>query len=95
MKEEVPGSWCGKIEYTAQPAWCAINDVNFQLWENDGSGSRIKTINSCHKTVCSTAERISYYPALGQQIFDTDLNKMLVCTNPAKKIWVDFSGNEI
>ena len=94
MKEEVPGSWCGKIEYTAQPAWCAINDVNFQLWENDGSGSRIKTINSCHKTVCSTAERLSYYPSLGQQIFDTDLNKMVICINPNKKLWVDSLGNE-
>jgi hypothetical protein len=31
---------------------------------------------------------------LGQQIFDTDLNKMLICTDPATKKWVDFNGNE-
>lgn len=95
MKEEVPGSWCGKIEFTAQSAWNAINDVNFHLWENDGSGSRIKTVNNCHKTVCSTEERESYFPSFGQQIFDTDLNKMLICINPDKKIWVDFSGNKL
>ena len=95
MKEEIPGSWCGKIEYTAQPAWCHINEVDFQLWENDGSGSRIKTINSCHKTVCSTKERMSYFPSLGQQIFGLDLNKMVICIDPSKKRWVDFAGNEI
>lgn len=95
MKEEIPGSWCGKIEFTAQPAWCALNEVNFKLWESDGSGSRIRTVNSCHKTVCSTKERMSYYPFIGQQIFDTDLNKMLVCVNPDTKKWVDFMGNEM
>lgn len=45
-----------------------------------------------HKTVCSTAERESYYPTLGQQIFDTDLNKMLVCIDPENKKWVDMNG---
>ena len=95
MKEEIPGSWCGKIEFTAQPAWCALNDVNFKVWESDGSGSRIITKNNCHKTVCSTEERNSYYPMQGQQIFDTDLNKMLVCIDPDKKLWVDFLGNKV
>lgn len=95
MKEEIPGSWCGKIEFTAQPAWGAINDVNFKLWESNGSGSKIKTINNCHRTVCSTSERNTYYPSLGQQIFDTDLNKMLVCIDADKKLWVDFLGNKV
>lgn len=95
MKEEIPGLWCGKIEYTAQPAWCSINEVNFKLWEDDGSGCRIKTINSCHKTVCSTEERNSYYPSLGQQIFDTNLNKMVICIDPSKKLWVDLMGKEV
>lgn len=95
MKEEVPGSWCGKIEFTAQPAWCSLNEVNFKLWESDGSGSKIKTTNHCHKTVCSSKERMSYYPFVGQQIFDTTLNKMVVCIDSDRKRWVDFMGNEI
>ena len=78
MREVYPGTWCGKIEFTAQPAWSCINTEDFKIWENDGSGSKIVTRNSMHKTVCSTAERESYYPTLGQQIFDTDLNKMLI-----------------
>lgn len=92
MKEELPGSWCGKIEFTAQKAWCEINSVNFKLWESDGSGCRIQTRNSCHKTICSTAERNTYYPMFGQQIFDTDLQKMVICVDPDQKTWVDFNG---
>lgn len=95
MREEFPGSWRGSITYTAQPAWCATNTPDFQLWENDGSGAGFVTRNACHKTVCSTKERLSYYPSLGQQIFDTDLNKMLVCIDPHNKVWVDFMGTRV
>lgn len=93
MKEVYPGTWRGNIDITIQPAWCHTNAADCQIWENDGSGSGIKTRNSCHKQVCSTKERLSYYPTLGQQIFDTDLNKMVVCTDPHAKKWVDFNGN--
>lgn len=95
MRETIPGTWCGTIDFTLQPAWCALNSVDCQIWENDGSGSGIKTRNGCHKTVCTTEERLGYYPTLGQQIFDTDLNKMVICTNPENKIWVDFMGNPV
>ena len=95
MREEIPGTWCGSIDFTAQPEWQMLNDPSFKLWESDGSGVGIKTRNNCHKAVCSTAERESYYPMLGQQIYDTDLNKMLVCIDPDNKIWGDFMGNKI
>ena len=95
MRETRPGTFKGQIEFTAQPAWCHTNENNFQLWENDGSGCGFRTRNSCHKLVCDTAERRSYYPMLGQQIFDTDLNRMVVCVDPAQKKWVDFNGNEV
>lgn len=95
MKEVFPGTWCGTIDFTLQPAWCALNAVNVKLWESDGSGSGIKTRNNCHKAVCSTEERLGYYPTLGQQIFDTDLNKMVICIEPDGKRWVDFLGNPV
>lgn len=95
MREVVPGSWKGNIDFTAQPAWNQVNEKNFPVWENDGSGVGIKTRNNCHKTVCDTAERLSYFPMLGQQIFDTDLNKMVVCIDPQNKTWVDFNGNRV
>jgi len=95
MREVHPGTWRGTIDFTAQPAWCHLNEKHFQLWENDGSGRGFKTRNGCHKPVCTTEERLSYYPTWGQQIFDTDLNKMLICTDPAAKKWVDMMGNEV
>lgn len=95
MREVVPGAWCGNIDFTAQPAWSATNSIAFQLWENDGSGVGIRTRNNCHKQMCTTAERLSYYPTLNQQLFDTDLGKMLVCIDPANKVWVDYFGNKV
>jgi len=95
MREVHPVVWRGNIDFTAQPAWCHLNEENFQLWENDGSGTGFKTRNNCHKLICTTKERLGYYPTYGQQIFDTDLNKMLICTDPANKKWVDFNGNEV
>ena len=95
MREVHPGTWCGNISFTLQPAWCALNTVDVQLWENDGSGKGIITRNNCHKDVCGTKERLSYYPTYGQQVFDTDLNKMLICIDPDSRKWVDFNVNEV
>jgi hypothetical protein len=61
----------------------------------DGSGSGFVTRNNTHKIICSSQERRSYCPTLGQQIFDADLNKLLVCINPAKRLWVDANGNPV
>ncbi len=93
MREVHPGTWRGNIDFTAQPAWHHLNEEHFQLWENDGSGTGFKCRNVTHKTVCTTAERMGYYPTFGQQIFDTDLRKLLICTDPANKTWVDANGN--
>ena len=94
MKEVYPGAFCGRIDYTIQPDWHHTNEANFKLWE-DGSGTGFYTTNMVHKTVCSTAERLSYYPSLGQQIFDTDLNKLLICVDTKTKKWVDALGVEV
>lgn len=95
MKETNPGTWCGTVDFTLQSAWCAVNATDVKIWESDGSGSGIRTRNNCHKMICNTKERLSYYPTLGQQIFDTDLNKMLICIEPDNKKWVDFMGNPV
>ena len=95
MREVVPGTWKGNIDFTLQPAHCHTNATDAQIWEADGSGIGIKTRNNCHKTVCSTEERLGYYPTHGQQVFDTDKNKMLICIDAPKKLWVDFNGNKV
>ncbi len=93
MREVYPGTWCGNIDFTAQPGWWQTNTEDFQLWEYDGSGSGFRTRNNVHKQVCSSEERLRYSPFIGQQVFDTTLNRMLVCIDSAEKKWVDFQGN--
>lgn len=95
MREVFPGTWRGNIEFSAQPAWNHLNDPAFALWENDGSGVGFRTRNNLHKLVCGREERLSYYPTLGQRIFDTDCGKQLVCIDPEKRLWVDMMGNAV
>ncbi len=93
MREVFPGTWRGRMDVSVQKKWCALNSVDCKLWESDGSGRGIVTRNAAHKELCTTAERLSYYPTYGQQVFDTDLNKMLICLDPETRKWVDFNGN--
>jgi len=95
MREVHPGTWRGNIDFTLQPAWNHLNDPACKLWENDGSGSGFRTRNTAHKLAATTEERLSYYPTYCQQIFDTDLGKMLICLDPEAKKWVDMLGNEV
>lgn len=46
-------------------------------------------------TICSTKECLEYYSTLGQQNFDTELNKMVVCVELENKKLFDFFGNII
>lgn len=94
MRETRPGTWCGQIGFTTQPKWHAINAVDLPLWAEDGSGRGFRTVNNAHKPACGTAERLSYYPQYMQHIFDTDLNKLLICTDPKTRKWVDANGVE-
>lgn len=95
MRETRPGTWRGNISFTRQPRWNDINSVDEPIWEEDGSGSGFVTRNNAHRTVCGSAERRSYYPQLGQQVFDTDLNKLLICVDPKSRKWVDALGNAV
>lgn len=95
MREVYPGTWRGSIDFTLQPDWCCTNSVDCPIRENDGSGRGIQTRNRAHKTVCTTEERLRYYPQYGEQIFDLTLGKMVLCIDPEKRKWVDFNGGEV
>jgi hypothetical protein len=69
--------------------------VHQALWEEDGSGTGFTTRNLAHKAVGNSEERRKYYPQFGQQYFDTDLGKLLICTDPAKRKWVDAMGKPV
>ena len=95
MREVKPGTWRGNISFTSQPKWHAVNSVDEPIWAEDGSGVGFITRNNAHKSACGTAERLSYYPQYMQQVYDTDLNKLLICTDPAKRMWRDAMGNVV
>ena len=92
MREVKPGTWRGNISFTRQPKWNAVNSVDEPIWAEDGSGVGFVTRNNAHKPACGTAERRSYCPQYMQQVYDTDLNKLLICTDPARRIWRDALG---
>ena len=95
MRETRPGTWRGQIGFTTQPDWNAVNSVSLPLWAEDGSGSGFRTVNNAHRPACTTAERKSYYPQYMQQLFDTDLNRLLICIDAKNRVWVDANGNKV
>ena len=95
MREVRPGTWRGNISFTRQPRWNAINSVDEPIWAEDGSGTGFVTRNNAHRPACGSDERRSYYPQYMQQVYDTDLDKLLICTDPAKRIWRDTMGTVV
>lgn len=89
--EENRGDYVGHIDYVANYGYHTPNSVEIPFWE-EGSGINFKTVNNVHKTVCSSAERESYYPQIGQELFDTDLQKKLIYTADG---WKDMFGNRL
>lgn len=86
-REETPGQFRGHINFAQ---W--EGRVNTKFWE-EGSGVGFETINDNHKKVCSSSERNNYIPFIGQEVFDTTLNKKVTCVNPSCRKWVDSNGN--
>lgn len=88
--EETPGTWRGRIEYTIQSSYSGGgNDVSVPFWEDDGSGVGIDSRNQAQLRACATGVRNGYAPNFYQQLYDTTLNKLMICTDPANKTWVE------
>lgn len=85
-----PGTFHGEITYTTQVQ--GNNSATVPFWK-DGHGTRFITRNSAHRLACSSSVRRGYAPNYLQRIWDTDLNKEVICTNTANKEWRDTMGN--
>lgn len=94
-KELTPGEWYGEIYYTIQSSFSnnSKNDVTIPFWSNDGSGVNIKTVNQAQLQRTTKSVLSTYAPNYNQVVYVTDINKPLICTNPATKEWRDFAGN--
>lgn len=89
--EENPGDYVGHIDYVANMGFHNENSPKIPFWAKE-SGKNFDTVNNVHKKVCTSAERQSYAANIGQEIFDTDLNKKLVYID--YNVWVDAFGNK-
>lgn len=101
-KEDIPGQFCGKVIYNAagvrntsineNPPLIYTNRTDIKFWE-EGSGINFETVNLTHKQSCSTEERKKYYGNLMQKLYDTTLQKLLICIDTSTQKWVDVNGN--
>lgn len=90
--ELVPGTFHGEVSFTMQVGGTNVTDKKF--WK-DGHGQRFITRNSAHRLACSTTVRNGYAPNYLQRIWDTTLNKEVVCVDTANKTWKDTMGNTV
>lgn len=100
-KEDIPGQFCGKVVYNAagigntsvneNPPLIYTNRTDIKFWE-EGSGINFETVNLAHKQSCSTEERRKYYGNLMQKLYDTTLQKLLICVDTSTQKWVDVNG---
>ncbi len=97
--ETTPGQWYGFIDYSIMnfdegtEMWLK-NDPAKRFWAA-GSGVNLKSKNNAQKQMCTTAERLGYAPNYMQQVWDTDKNKLCVCIDPEKPLWVDAMGKKV
>ena len=97
--EKVPGTFCGRIEYTrtkgddnASPRVPWNSAVDSPFWER-GHGHGFFTRNMFHKLACTTSERNSYAPDYMEHIWDTTLGKEVICVDETNRVWKDAAGN--
>lgn len=95
--EETQGQWFGEITYSGTTT---VNDngytnsVKLPFWK-DGHGHNVMTRNLAHSFICDTDTRKSYKASFGEKIYDTTLNKSLICINETSQIWVDSNGLQV
>ena len=92
--ELVPGTFHGDISYTIHKGAQGVNKQDEKFWK-DGHGQRFISRNSTHKQACSTTERNTYAANYMQHVWDTTLNKEVICVDTANKTWKDTEGNTV
>lgn len=79
------GQWGGHITYTLGGAgyYGVSNTVEKAFWEY-GHGKEFETRNMMQRQYCTTTERQKWSPNYLQRVFDTTLNKLLMCVDTGK-----------
>lgn len=94
-RELVPGTFHGDISYTIQYQYGGSPlSTTMKFWE-DGHGQRFQSRNSTQLLACDTTTRNSYAPNYLQRIWDTTLEREVICVDTANKTWEDAMGNTV
>lgn len=91
--EVSPGTFHGEISYTIMQSNGTLSTTD-KFWK-DGHGQRFDSKNSAHRRACATSVRNGYAPNYLQHIWDTTLNKEVICVDTANKTWKDTMGNTV
>lgn len=92
--EDNPGNHHGEITYTIAVDGDTSNVVYAPFW-TDGHGHGFRSTNLLHLQACDTTTRKKYKPNYMQRIYDTTLNKEVICIDESIPKWVDAMGNEV
>ena len=97
--EDFIGQWYGHVDYAIQEfeqndAYYLKNTPTKQFWEN-GHGIQVRSTNNAQQQVVTSSELSTYAPNYNQIVYVSDLQKALICTNPATREWRDLTGTVV
>ena len=97
-EEKVPGQWTGTFDYSimsrGEDGYVLTNSPKKKFWAA-GHGLNLRTKDNTQKQICSSEERRTYEPNFLQVIYDTTLQKLLICIDPVNKKWQVVEGDVI
>lgn len=88
------GKFRGSISYTVANTQGTANVVNMGFWEY-GHGHGIRTTDAAQAQAGGTDLRATFRPNYMQHYYDTDLTKLVICTDEQNKVWRDAAGNVV
>lgn len=98
-RETEPGTWMGNMDYTIMDfegeTYFHENDPTKPYWQTDGSGKGILSRNNAQEPSATSELRRTWAPNYFQSVYDTTLRKMLYCTDPLTRTWVDALGRKV
>ena len=77
-----------------EDGYVLTNSPKKKFWAA-GHGLNLRTKDNTQKQICSSEERRTYEPNFLQVIYDTTLQKLLICIDPVNKKWQVVEGDVI
>ena len=88
-RKRATGNPRGRIEFTNNITQSGgiVGAVDYPAYFEKGHGIGCEVVNLHHKTMGTTTYMGQIEPNVGQKFFDTDLGKLLICTDIEPAVW--------